>query len=190
MTSRDHDMTSRDSYVLYLFIIWPLCQLVHLKKNAAYFYGLSDCIKKHHKYCQNIRIQGCSIPNHQPYTVIYDDNLFNPKPKFPLQSINFLSRNSSRLWILVAKIISSRSINFIAKKTYTPRMLTFLSLTKQRLLSDKKVNIRYYFGLRLLVRLYYAFLLHKKKIDYFEWLEIFGRSCVRAGRSSSPWNPD
>lgn len=86
-----------------------------------------------------------------------------PNPNFRFSQSTFYPEIAPDCEFWSRKLFRREVSILSQKKTYTPRMLTFLSLTKQRLLSDKKVNIRYYFGLRLLVRLYYAFLLHKKK---------------------------
>ena len=131
MTSRDYDMTSRDSYVLYLFIIWPLCQLVHLK-NAAYFYGLStDCINvKHHKYCQNIRIQGSSIipkTTNNPI-LLYTMTISSiPNPNFRFSQSTFYPE--------MAPVNSGREFfdakyQFYRKKTYTPDVNFFIAHQK------------------------------------------------------------
>lgn len=108
--------------------------------------------------CQNIRIQGLSQTTNP--ILLYTMTISS------IQTPNFRFSQSTFFYPEIAPDCEFWS-RFVAKyqfyrKTYAADVNFFIAHQTATWLSDKKVNIRYYFGSRLLVRLYYAFLLHKK----------------------------
>lgn len=131
------------------------------KKNAAYFYGLSDCIKKHHKYIVRILEFRDVLSQTTNPILLYTMTISSiPNPNFRFSQSTFYPEIAPdcEFW---SRILFRREVSILSQKNIYAADVNFF-IAHHKTLCDKKVNIRYYFGSRLLVRLYYAFLLHKK----------------------------
>lgn len=83
-----------------------------------------------------------------------------PNPNFRFSQSTFYPEIAPDCEFWSRKKLFRRELSILSQNVKQSNF-NFLCRSSNKTTSERKVKIRYYFGSRLLVRLYYAFLLHK-----------------------------